>query len=143
MAALDYGVIALENGNLKENDAEKEFVWQGAMGHFLLPTALLYFERTRTSQAPNEQTGNPGLYIDFREAITGARKKVLQWNFDSPKGLIQVKTKDLGNAMYLSTFFFGGNRYAILQGYDIDLKNHWNEESRVQVKKFLSRYAKS
>lgn len=143
MAAIDYGVIALENGVLKEADAEKEFVWQGAMGHFLLPTIRLYFERTRISQAESEQAENPGLFIDFREAITAARKKVLQWKFNSPKGLIQVKTKDLGGAMYLSTFFFEGKRYAILQGYDVDLNNHWNEESRVQVKKFLTRYAKS
>lgn len=47
MAALDYGVIVLENGVLKEEDPEQLLVWQGAMGHFKLEEAGLNFERTR------------------------------------------------------------------------------------------------
>lgn len=86
---------------------------------------------------------SPGLYLDLREQINASRKKVLNWEFDSPNGTVSIKTKLIGANMYLSTFFYGGNRFAVLQGHDVDLKNHWHEHSRKQVERFLDFYGKS
>lgn len=123
MASMDYGVIVFENRKLKED------IKQGAGSSFQVGEHT-YFER---GYFVNEVL-NYRIY--HGSELEEVKKKVYYWSFEKDDSKskyfedIQVKTKSLGNGIYLSHFKMNGNHYDILQGYDVSLNTWWSKSTK-------------
>lgn len=138
MAAIDWGVIALRDGEIIPEDTNPaNYVFQGAGG--IVSIGKLKFSKTsvlsrdHATELAYDWYPEDVFSIDFMSKITGTGKKILYWSYNGTS----FKTKETAKSVYLTQFKYQGHFYRILQGYDISLGSYWHKSTKKLVKAFL------
>lgn len=149
MSMLDWGVIAVSGHKIID------LPHAGAMAEFTVPKTSLKFYKAQVHDSHHSD----GFYISFNDLELVPKADdvinhayfalsdlppinhpafVLAWTYEN----INFKTKRVGWSIYRTEFKLGDAHYAVLSGYDIDLKRFGSKQTFRVVDEFLRRTTK-
>lgn len=140
MAAIDYGVLVVKDGeldlSLAPDTCAAEFVIPELNGLTFYRTSIRdanWFAREASYEDDGYHYDGEFTEIYLYPELISKRKKVLHWELNG----IKFKTKEFFGHLMVTTFRYDGHSYRVIQGYDVGNPRHkksfWFEKHRKQV----------